>query len=190
MATCRHCDARMTYHLRPKRLHCHHCEAQLAVPLRCEACNEKELQTLGLGTERLEQALQKHFPGLPVTRIDRDTTRRKGKMEEMLDGVHDGTCRILLGTQMVAKGHHFPNVTLVGIIDSDYGLFSSDFRAAERLGQLMLQVAGRAGRATKPGEVWIQTHHPEHPLFQLLQQLFFLFCKFGIGQNPVFSQFS
>lgn len=170
MATCRHCDARMTYHLRPTRLHCHHCEAQLPVPTRCEACGEKDLQTLGLGTERLEQALQKHFPDLPLTRIDRDTTRRKGKMEEMLDGIHSGSCRILLGTQMVAKGHHFPDVTLVGIIDSDYGLFSSDFRAAERLGQLMLQVAGRAGRAAKPGEVWIQTHHPDHPLIQLLKE--------------------
>jgi primosomal protein N' (replication factor Y) len=170
MASCRHCDARMTYHLRPVRLHCHHCEAQMPVPTRCEACGEKELQTLGLGTERLEQALQKHFPDFPLTRIDRDTTRRKGKMEELLGDIHNGNSRILLGTQMVAKGHHFPNVTLVGIIDSDYGLFSSDFRAAERLGQLMLQVAGRAGRSTKPGEVWIQTHHPEHPFIQLLKQ--------------------
>ncbi len=170
MATCKHCDARMTYHLRPTRLHCHHCEAQKAVPVRCEACGEKELQTLGLGTERLEQALQKHFPDYPLTRIDRDTTRRKGKIEEMLGDIQSGASRILLGTQMVAKGHHFPNVTLVGIIDSDYGLFSSDFRAAERLGQLLLQVAGRAGRATKPGEVWIQTHHPHHPFIQLLQQ--------------------
>lgn len=170
MATCKHCDARMTWHLRPARLHCHHCEAQKTVPLRCEACGEKELQTLGLGTERLEQALQKHFPEFRLTRLDRDTTRRKGKIEEMLDDIHSGASRILLGTQMVAKGHHFPNVTLVGIIDSDYGLFSSDFRAAERLGQLLLQVAGRAGRASKPGEVWIQTHHPGHPFIQLLQQ--------------------
>ncbi len=170
MAVCRHCDARLTYHLRPRRLHCHHCESQKALPACCEACGEKEMQPLGLGTERLEQALQKYFPDFPLTRIDRDSTRRKGKMEAMLDDIHQGACRILLGTQMVAKGHHFPNVTLVGIIDSDYGLFSSDFRAAERLGQLLLQVAGRAGRAAKSGEVWIQTHHPHHPLIQLLQQ--------------------
>lgn len=170
MATCQHCDARLTYHLRPPRLHCHHCEAQKRLPNRCEACGEKDLQALGVGTERLEQVLQKHFPDYPLSRIDRDTTRRKGKIEEILQDIHEGKSRILLGTQMVAKGHHFPNVTLVGIIDSDYGLFSSDFRAAERLGQLLLQVAGRAGRAKKPGEVWIQTHHPEHPLIQLLQQ--------------------
>ncbi len=170
MAVCQHCDARLTYHLQPPRLHCHHCEAQKPVPSRCEACGEKELQALGLGTERLEQALQKHFPAYPLSRLDRDSTRRKGKMEELLSDIHQGKSRILLGTQMVAKGHHFPNVTLVGIIDSDYGLFSSDFRAAERLGQLLLQVAGRAGRASKPGEVWIQTRHPEHPFIQLLQQ--------------------
>jgi len=170
MAACRHCDARLTYHLRPPRLHCHHCEAQMPIPQRCEVCGEKELNTLGLGTERLEQALQKHFPEYPLTRIDRDSTRGKGKMEEMLAGMQEGTYRILIGTQMVAKGHHFPNVTLVGVVDSDYGLFSSDFRAAERLGQLLLQVAGRAGRAAKPGEVWIQTHHPDHPLIQLLRQ--------------------
>lgn len=170
MAECRHCDARLTYHLRPLRLHCHYCEAQMPVPKRCEKCGEKELSPLGLGTEKLELALQKHFPEIPLARLDRDTTRRKGQMEELLNGIHSGAYRILIGTQMVAKGHHFPNVTLVGIIDSDYGLFSSDFRASERLGQLILQVAGRAGRAAKPGEVWIQTHHPDHPLIQLLQQ--------------------
>lgn len=170
MAVCEHCDARLTYHLRPSRLHCHHCEAQKILPVRCEACGEKELQTLGLGTERLEEALQKHFPQYPLARLDRDSTRRKGKIEAILEDIQSGACRILLGTQMVAKGHHFPNVTLVGIIDSDYGLFSSDFRAAERLGQLLLQVAGRAGRAEKSGEVWIQTHHPEHPFIQLLQK--------------------
>lgn len=170
MAVCEHCDARLTYHLNPSRLHCHHCEAQKIVPLRCEACGENELQTLGLGTERLEQVLQKHFPNFPLARLDRDSTRKKGKIETLLQDIQNGKSRILLGTQMLAKGHHFPNVTLVGVVDSDYGLFSSDFRSAERLGQLLLQVAGRAGRSTKPGEVWIQTHHPEHPFIQLLQQ--------------------
>jgi primosomal protein N' (replication factor Y) len=170
MAECRHCDARLTYHLRPERLHCHYCEAQMAVPQRCGSCGDQQLNALGLGTEKLEIALQKHFPEFPLARLDRDSTRRKGKMEEVLTGIQNGVYRILIGTQMVAKGHHVPNVTLVGIIDSDYGLFSSDFRASERLGQLILQVAGRAGRAAKPGAVWIQTHHPDHPLIQLLQQ--------------------
>ena len=170
MAACRHCDARMTYHLKPARLHCHHCDTQTKVTLQCEACGEKELNNLGLGTERIEQALEKHFPNVPLLRLDRDTTRGKGKIEEMLLGIQNGDYRIVVGTQMIAKGHHFPNVTLVGIIDSDNGLFSSDFRAAERLGQVLLQVAGRAGRADKPGEVWIQTHHPDHPLIQLLKQ--------------------
>ncbi|HVY53094.1 MAG TPA: primosomal protein N' [Gammaproteobacteria bacterium] len=168
-ATCRHCDARMTYHLSPLRLHCHHCESQKPVMQHCEGCGAKELQALGVGTEKLEQVLQQHFPHFPLARIDRDSTRRKGKIDEMLQGIHEGKYKILIGTQMLAKGHHFPDVTLVGVIDSDAGLFSSDFRASERLGQLILQVAGRAGRASKPGIVSIQTHHPEHPLLQLLR---------------------
>lgn len=167
---CLHCDARLTYHLRPLRLHCHYCEAQRPVPKHCEQCGEKGLSPLGMGTEKLELTLQKHFPDVPTARLDRDSTRRKGKMEEMLNGIHAGAFRILIGTQMIAKGHHFPDVTLVGIIDADYGLFSADFRASERLGQLILQVAGRAGRATKPGQVWIQTHHPDHLLVQLLKE--------------------
>jgi len=170
MALCKHCDARMTYHLRPPRLHCHYCEAQQKVPEKCENCGDQQFTTLGLGTQRLEEALQTQFPEFPLTRIDRDSTRRKGQMEERLAGIENGTYRILIGTQMIAKGHHFPNVTLVGVIDSDAGLFSSDFRASERLGQVLIQVAGRAGRASKPGEVWIQTHYPDHPLIQQLKQ--------------------
>lgn len=170
MAECHHCDARLTYHLHPLHLRCHHCEAQQVVPTRCQSCQEKNLSPLGLGTEKLELVLQQHFPEFPLVRLDRDSTRRKGAMEKMLTSIHEGTARILLGTQMIAKGHHFPGVTLVGVVDSDYGLFSSDFRASERLGQLILQVAGRAGRATKPGEVWIQTYHPQHPLIQLFIQ--------------------
>lgn len=170
MATCRHCDARMTYHLCPARLHCHHCEAKMPVAKQCLNCGEKDLQAIGLGTERLEEVLQQYFPHIPMMRMDRDTTRKRKKAEELLSGVESGAFRILIGTQMLAKGHHFPDVTFVGIVDSDSGLFSSDFRASERLGQLILQVAGRAGRANKPGSVWLQTHHPDHPLIQLLKK--------------------
>jgi primosomal protein N' (replication factor Y) len=125
---------------------------------------------MGLGTERVENALQEHFPEARIVRIDRDTTRRKGAMQALLEQVHAGEADILLGTQMLAKGHHFPDVTLVGLLDADYGLYSADFRASERMGQLILQVAGRAGRAERPGEVLIQTHHPENPLLAQLAE--------------------
>ncbi|HEX2549035.1 MAG TPA: primosomal protein N' [Gammaproteobacteria bacterium] len=169
MVNCRRCDRRMTYHDFSKRLHCHHCDYQKSQPAQCESCGEKKLQTLGQGTERLEQVLQKYFPETSIVRIDRDTTKRKDAMETILQDIQTGKHQILIGTQMLAKGHHFPNVTLVGIIDADGGFFSSDFRALERMGQLVLQVAGRAGRVEKKGTVMIQTHHPEHPL---LHQLF------------------
>jgi primosomal protein N' (replication factor Y) len=123
---------------------------------------------LGQGTERLEAALQSHFPSIPLVRIDRDTTRRKGELERLLAEARSGRYPLLLGTQMLAKGHHFPHVTLVGLIDVDQGLFGADYRAAERMAQLIIQVAGRAGRAHKPGRVLIQTRHPEHPLLQTL----------------------
>jgi primosomal protein N' (replication factor Y) len=133
---------------------------------------------LGLGTERLEKALIKHFPQENIIRIDRDNTRRKNSLQEILHQIHSGKGRILVGTQMLTKGHHFPEVTLVGIINADNYLFSSDFRASERLGQLIIQVAGRAGRAEKPGEVFIQTHHPTHPLLlQLIKEGYSSFAK-------------
>lgn len=169
MVNCTRCDRRMTYHDYSKRLHCHHCDTQKFFPKQCEACGEKQLQIVGLGTERLEQVLQKHFPDISVVRIDRDSTKRKDALETILEEIQAGKHQILIGTQMLAKGHHFPNVTLVGIVDADGGFFSSDFRALERMGQLILQVAGRAGRVEKKGTVMIQTHHPEHPL---LHQLF------------------
>ena len=123
---------------------------------------------MGLGTEQLEQTLAPLFPGVPISRIDRDTTSRKGALEQQLAEVHRGGARILIGTQMLAKGHHFPDVTLVALLDVDGALFSADFRSAERFAQLYTQVAGRAGRAGKQGEVVLQTHHPEHPLLQTL----------------------
>ncbi|CDL48629.1 Helicase PriA essential for oriC/DnaA-independent DNA replication [Klebsiella pneumoniae ISC21] len=123
---------------------------------------------VGIGTEQLEQALAPLFPEVPISRIDRDTTSRKGALEEHLAAVHRGGARILIGTQMLAKGHHFPDVTLVSLLDVDGALFSADFRSAERFAQLYTQVSGRAGRAGKQGEVILQTHHPEHPLLQTL----------------------
>jgi len=168
VADCQRCDAHMTYHARGQRLRCHHCGAERAVNRQCPDCGSTDLRTLGQGTERLEAALRRHFPDTGIVRIDRDTTRRKHAMAEKLAGVHSGEHQLLIGTQMLAKGHDFPGVTLVGLIDIDQGLFSADFRGAERMAQLIVQVAGRAGRGEKPGEVIIQTHHPDHPLLLTL----------------------
>ncbi|MGD8615851.1 MAG: primosomal protein N' [Gammaproteobacteria bacterium] len=168
VAECRRCDARMTLHQHHGRLRCHHCGSQRRIDRFCPTCGSSELVAIGEGTERVEQALRERFPAYPVLRVDRDTTRRKGDLEAALDQARSGRARILLGTQMLAKGHHFPAVTLVAVLDADQGLFSVDFRAGERMAQLIIQVAGRAGRADRPGEVLIQTHHPEHPLLRLL----------------------
>jgi primosomal protein N' (replication factor Y) len=168
VAECRRCDARLTWHHSDGRLHCHHCGSQRPVDIRCPECGSSELHPQGQGTERVEQALAERFPDVERLRIDRDTTRRKGSLDRLLEQARDGKRQILLGTQMLAKGHHFPNVTLVGILDADHGLFSTDFRASERMAQLIVQVAGRAGRQDRPGQVIIQTAHPGHPLLQLL----------------------
>jgi primosomal protein N' (replication factor Y) len=164
---CKRCDARMTLH-GTKRLVCHHCGAERPVPAKCSHCGSSAFGAIGQGTERVEQALMELFPDAGVARVDRDSTRRKGSMEKLLDEVQRGERRLLVGTQMLAKGHDFPKVTLVGVLDADQGLFSADFRASERMAQLIIQVAGRAGRADKPGEVLIQTHQPDHPLLQHL----------------------
>ncbi|HEV2111918.1 MAG TPA: primosomal protein N', partial [Gammaproteobacteria bacterium] len=164
---CRRCDARMTLHGRG-RLVCHHCGAERPAPPRCGHCGGSAFGAFGQGTERIEEALAELFPEAGVARVDRDSTRRKGSMERLLDEVQRGTRRLLVGTQMLAKGHDFPNVTLVGVLDADQGLFSADFRASERMAQLITQVAGRAGRAERPGEVLIQTHQPDHPLLRHL----------------------
>ncbi len=168
IAECKRCDARMTWHQHDKLLHCHHCGSQRPVDSICPECQGSDLHPQGQGTERVEQALEQHFPDFKRVRIDRDTTRRKGELDRLLEQARCGEGRLLLGTQMLAKGHHFPNVTLVGILDADHGLFSTDFRASERMAQLIVQVAGRAGRHERPGEVMIQTCHPDHPLLQLL----------------------
>ena len=167
-STCQRCDAHMTLHQRAHRLRCHHCGAERPVDPACPECGSANLHGMGVGTEKVEQALSTLFPEQRVIRIDRDTTRRKGAMQAIIEDIHAGRGDILLGTQMLAKGHHFPNVTLVALLDADHGLYSADFRASERMGQLILQVAGRAGRAERPGEVVIQTHHPDNPLLQTL----------------------
>lgn len=165
IAECRHCDARMTWHQQLQRLWCHHCGMQLRKPHSCPDCGAKEsLIHQGQGTERVEEYLGELFADTPVIRIDRDSTRRKGSLEQILERVQDGGSGILIGTQMLAKGHHFPNVTLVGILNADQGLLNPDFRSPERTAQLLLQVAGRAGRAEKAGRVLIQTRHPHNPL--------------------------
>ncbi|MEY3018069.1 MAG: hypothetical protein RL336_1204 [Pseudomonadota bacterium] len=169
-AHCDHCDARMTIHMRPAHMHCHHCDARGALPKRCPACRSSQLVLIGQGTERSEEALQGLFPTVEVLRIDRDTTSRKTAMQALVERINDGQPRILVGTQMLAKGHHFPSLGLVLILDVDGGLFSADFRGPEKMAQLLIQVAGRAGREDAHGKVVIQTHHPDHPQLQLLLQ--------------------
>lgn len=164
VAECPHCDARLVIHAGEGILRCHHCGYQRPLPPHCPQCQCPDLRPLGLGTERMESILTALFPTARLARIDRDSIRRKGSLEQALREIQAGHIDLLIGTQMLAKGHHFPNVTLVAIIDVDAGLYSTDFRSAERTAQLITQVAGRAGRASKPGQVILQTRHPDHPL--------------------------
>lgn len=167
-AGCTRCDARPTLHRDPVRLHCHHCGDERPPPRQCPDCGSTDLRPVGLGTERLEEALAARHPQVACHRIDRDSTRRKGALDAVLAQVQRGEPALLVGTQMLAKGHHFPGVTLVVIPDADGALFSADFRGPERLAQLLVQVAGRAGRGERPGQVLLQTHQPEHPLLVTL----------------------
>ena len=164
---CPHCDARLTLHLTRRRLACHHCGWVRAIPQVCPDCAKDDLRALGQGTERLEEEVARLFPGVPMARIDRDSTRG-GRLARLLEGARRGDFPILIGTQMLAKGHHLPGVTLVGILDLDQGLYGADYRAPERMAQLIVQVAGRAGRAERPGRVVLQTRHPDHPLLEAL----------------------
>lgn len=184
IAECQRCDHYYTLHQNYRQLRCHHCDSQRPVPQQCPKCGSTHLVSVGVGTEQLENELAPLFPDTPITRIDRDTTSRKGSLEQHLADVHQGGARILIGTQMLAKGHHFPDVTLVALLDVDGALFSADFRSAERFAQLYTQVSGRAGRAGKQGEVILQTHHPEHPLLQiLLQQGYDAFAKQALAER-------
>jgi primosomal protein N' (replication factor Y) len=167
-AECPRCEHPLTLHAAWRKLVCHHCDLQAPVPSACPACGSPELKPQGQGTERLEEALIAHFPQTPVLRIDRETTRRRDAFEQLLDNLAQDAPAILVGTQMLAKGHDLPNLTLVAIVGVDEGLLSVDFRSGERLAQLVVQVAGRAGRARKPGRVLLQTHHPDHPLLRSL----------------------
>jgi primosomal protein N' (replication factor Y) (superfamily II helicase) len=166
-AECDRCELPYTYHKSNNRMVCHHCDSNKKSIKHCPEC-EEELLFLGHGTERIEEVLNDLFPKAIVSRIDRDTTRKKNAMNDYLEKIHSGEIDILIGTQMLAKGHHFPNVTLTGIIDADRGLFSTDFRASERLAQLFIQVSGRTGRGSKEGTVIVQTYNPDHPLFKQL----------------------
>lgn len=170
IAPCHRCAARLVVHLRQKRLRCHHCGHEQKIVLQCPSCGNPDLHPTGLGTQRLEETLHTLFPNARIQRVDRDSTSRKDALQTILNAVHANEIDILVGTQMLAKGHDFPNLTLVGVIDTDGALYSPDFRASERLFAQLMQVAGRAGRAEKAGEVWIQTAFPEHPLFVALQQ--------------------
>ncbi|MFZ0219076.1 MAG: primosomal protein N' [Candidatus Aquirickettsiella sp.] len=177
-ADCLRCEQKMSSHKKPAHLQCHYCGYRRPLDARCPACQGQQLFALGQGTQRLEQTLEKYFPGIGIVRMDRDNTQRKGSLDKLLKNIHEGESQILIGTQMLAKGHHFPNVTLVGILEADSGLFSADFRALERTGQLLTQVAGRSGRSDKPGEVLIQTYHPDHPLLNhLLEQGYLSFSQ-------------
>ena len=163
IAPCQQCDARLTVHQGSQRLRCHHCGYDTRLPERCPICGFA-VKPVGQGTERIEEALTSCFPGVTLARLDRDVVRKRGDMEDVVRRMSSGEARILVGTQMVTKGHDFPNVTLVVVLNADQGLFSADFRAPERLAQTIVQVAGRAGRGTRPGEVLIQTEFPGHPL--------------------------
>ena len=167
VAACHNCDANMTYHHRHAALRCHHCGAARAAPNACDTCGAVH-KPVGQGTERIEAYLADHFPNTRIARLDRDTTRRRGELEALLERTRKGQIDILVGTQMLTKGHHFPGVAMVGVLNADQGLFSADFRADERLAQTLVQVCGRAGRGQRPGEVFIQTAFAEHPVLQLL----------------------
>ncbi|WP_224788926.1 primosomal protein N' [Pandoraea terrae] len=173
ISDCRRCSAHMVLHKPERRLRCHHCGAESRIPHACPDCGNTDLAPLGRGTQRIEEALSEHFPEARLSRIDADSTRRKGSAQALFQQVHAGEVDILIGTQMVAKGHDFRNVTLVGVVNPDAALFSHDFRAAERLFAQLMQVAGRAGRAARadgPGDVLIQTRYASHPLFAALMR--------------------
>ena len=167
-ARCGHCDANMTFHRQGQRLRCHHCGAWRPAPAQCPACQSEALVLVGTGTQRAEEALRERHPDVPLYRVDRDAAGNTRQLGERLAALPSGTPALLVGTQMLAKGHHLPGVTLVAVIDADGGFLAADFRAPERTAQLIVQVAGRAGRAERPGEVLIQSLHPDNANLQAL----------------------
>jgi primosomal protein N' (replication factor Y) len=169
IAPCTRCSSRLVVHLGQRKLRCHHCGHEQRIPNQCPSCGDADLHPTGHGTQRLEQTLAQLLPTARIARVDRDSISRKNALVEILDKVHNNEIDILVGTQMLAKGHDFPNLTLVGVIDTDSALHSPDFRASERLFAQLMQVAGRAGRADKAGQVIIQTQFPDHVLFNALR---------------------
>jgi primosomal protein N' (replication factor Y) len=169
LSGCPNCAGKLVLHLKDRRLRCHHCGHQERVPHACPGCGNADLQPVGIGTQRVEEALRVYFPEARILRVDTDSTRKKGSWLAMRKLIQEDEVDILVGTQILAKGHDFPNLTLVGVLNPDGGLYSADFRASEKLFAQLAQVAGRAGRADKPGEVLIQTGFPDHPLFRALR---------------------
>jgi len=167
-AGCARCTGRLVLHAPDRRLHCHHCGAMQPIPRACPTCGNVDLKAMGRGTQRIEETLAARFPGARVVRIDRDSARRRAELSRTLDGIRRGEGDILVGTQLLAKGHDFPNLTFVGVLNADTALLSTDYRSAERLYAVLSQVAGRAGRRARPGEVLVQTRYPDHPLFAAL----------------------
>ncbi|MDU0353021.1 primosomal protein N' [Paraglaciecola aquimarina] len=190
---CTRCDKPFTLHNQLYKLQCHHCGNAKSIPSSCQQCHSTELTAMGVGTEQLEQGLTAYFPEFSNIRIDSDSARGKSKLDKMLSSINNNEHQILIGTQILSKGHHFPNVTMVLIMDVDGALFSADYRAAENLAQLITQLAGRAGRAEKPGEMWLQTHDPGHPLLQdLINNGYAHFAKYALlerqhGNLPPFT---
>ncbi|WP_058505081.1 primosomal protein N' [Legionella nautarum] len=178
MADCDACDSHLTLHRKLGRLVCHHCGIIKKIPSQCRSCHNTELLPIGAGTQRVHEFLQTYFPNTNLLRIDRDEVRKKNELDQQLERINNGEAQLIVGTQMLAKGHHFPRLTLVVVLDTDAGFYNQDFRALERLGQLLTQVSGRAGRAQHAGQVLIQTHIPNHPLLNLLiQQGYDAFAK-------------
>jgi primosomal protein N' (replication factor Y) len=169
-ANCQRCSAKLVMHATGRRLHCHHCGHQEAIPAACPDCGNQDLLPLGQGTQRIESALARTFPAARILRVDRDSTRRKHAWEDMRRQIRAQEVDILVGTQILSKGHDFPQLNLVGVINADSSLYSTDFRASERLFARLTQVAGRAGRGATRGRVLIQTEFPQHPLYQALRR--------------------
>jgi primosomal protein N' (replication factor Y) len=167
-AGCARCTGRLVLHAPDRRLHCHHCGGLQPIPRECPTCGNVDLKVMGRGTQRVEETLAARFPGARILRIDRDSARRRGELARTLEGIRRGEGDILVGTQLLAKGHDFPNLTFVGVLNADTALLSTDYRSSERLYALLSQVAGRAGRREQPGKVLVQTLYPDHPLFAAL----------------------
>ena len=187
VADCSRCDANMTFHSSQQKLICHHCDRTTPVPKTCSNCGSDALIPIGHGTQRVEEVVAKDFAAYSSIRLDRDISQKKGQLESAFKAIKNKEYQIILGTQLLSKGHDFPEVTLVGVLDIDYGIYSADFRALERTAQLLTQVAGRSGRRQQQGEVIVQTHAPEHPMLNiLLDSGYATFAKLALNTRREF----